>query len=64
MLMRALPLLVVMSALGCWHVLRAAEPTFDREIGNEEYRLRLALEDDFENLDRWLIESTGEVSAE
>ena len=64
MLMRALPLLVVVTALGCWHVLLAEEPTFDREIGNEKYRLRVVFEDDFENLDRWLIESTGKVSTE
>jgi hypothetical protein len=40
----------------------ADEATIERKIGDASYRLKLVFEDDFANLDNWLVETTGKVA--
>jgi hypothetical protein len=54
-------LLVVIVSLSCGRRTDADERTIHRMIGDTTYRLRLVFEDDFENLDNWLVETTGKV---
>lgn len=49
---------VSMSALRVW----ADERTIERKIGDTSYKLTLEFEDTFDNLDNWLVESTGKVA--
>lgn len=54
-------LLVAMVSLACGRGADAGEPTIHRRIWDTTYRLRLVFEDDFDNLDNWLVETTGKV---
>lgn len=46
----------------CSHSVRANELTIKREIGETTYTLRPQFKDSFDDLDDWLVESTGKVS--
>lgn len=48
----------------CCHSAWADEPTIKRQIGEAAYTLRPRFKDDFDDLDDWLVESTGKVSVE
>jgi len=48
----------------CCRSARADEPTIERKIGDVTYSLRLQFRDHFDDLDDWLVESTGKLAVE
>lgn len=60
-----LPLWILIGlAAVCCHIAWAEEPAIEREIGEAAYVLRPQFSDDFDDLDDWLVESTGKASVE
>lgn len=56
--------LVLAMVFGQCREAAAGKPAIERTIGDAKYKLRLELEDDFADLDQWLVESTGKISLE